>query len=157
MFVLGLAIPLSGQEAGSPEEPIQAHPEGDEAIAQLKSPFCPGLMLEVCSHPDSKALRDTLQAMAHDGMESDTLVAWMLGVFGEEYRAVPEARGRGLLAWVIPPVVIALGFLTIVVLLRRYRRRRPDSVTPAKPLSEEDESVLEAALQELKSAEEVPF
>lgn len=155
--MLGWGAPASGQNTEPVIGPIQAHPEGDAAIAQLKSPYCPGLMLEVCAHPDSKVLRDSLQAMAHTGMESDTLVAWMLGTYGEQYRAVPEARGSGLLAWVIPPFVMVVGFLIVILALRRFRTRRPNLQRPAGPLSKEDESVLAAALQELKAAEEVPF
>ena len=154
---MGLGIPALGQETRPGVEPIQPHPEGDAAISQLKSPYCPGLMLEVCAHPDSKALRDSLQAKAHEGLPSDTLVAWMLGTYGEEYRAVPQARGSGLLAWVIPPAVLVGGLLAVVVALRQFRRRRPALEKAAGPLSEEDESVLAAALQELKAAEEVPF
>ena len=150
-------IPLGAQETDSSEDPLQRHPEGDAAIGQLKSPFCPGLMLEVCSHPDSKVLRDSLQAMAHDGATSDSLVSWMLGTYGEKYRAVPQARGSGLWAWMMPPLVLALGLLLVVIVLRRLRRREGPATNRAQPLSQEDESVLAEALEELKAAEEVPF
>jgi cytochrome c-type biogenesis protein CcmH len=157
VFFFGVGAPALGQEGEAVVEPIQAHPEGDAAISRLKSPYCPGLMLEVCSHPDSKVLRDSLQAMAHEGLASDSLVAWMLGTYGEQYRAVPEARGSGLLAWVIPPFVLVVGFLLVVVVLRRFQRRRSVSQETAEPLSKEDESALAAALKEMKAAEEVPF
>lgn len=150
-------LPLGAQEVGSSVDPLQPHPEGDVAISRLKSPFCPGLMLEVCSHPDSKVLRDTLQAMAHEGASADSLVSWMLGMYGEEYRAVPQARGSGLWAWLMPPLVLALGLVLVVVALRHLRRREGPPKAPAGPLSPEEESVLADALEELKAAEEVPF
>ena len=148
---------LGAQDAESPGDLLQSHPEGEVAISRLKSPFCPGLMLEVCAHPDSKVLRDTLQAMAHDGASADSLVSWMLGTYGEEYRAVPQARGSGLWAWIMPPLVLAVGLLLVVVVLQRLRRREGPSEGPAQPLSPEDESVLAEALKELQAAEEVPF
>jgi cytochrome c-type biogenesis protein CcmH/NrfF len=160
VFLLLLLFPgvvVSGQEAQESNEVVQHHPEGDAAIGKLKSPFCPGLMLEVCSHPDSKVLRDTLQVMAEAGVSSDSLVTWMLASYGEQYRAVPQARGTGLLAWLMPPLVLLGGVLFVVLGLIHVRKRRPVDPQPADPLSEDEESVLEEALQEMKTAEEVPF
>jgi cytochrome c-type biogenesis protein CcmH len=114
-------------------------------------------MLEVCAHPDSKVLRDSLQAMAYGGASSDSLVNWMLGAYGEQYRAVPQARGSGLWAWIMPPLVLVLGLLLVVIVLRRFRRREGPPRGPAGPLSPEDETVLAEALEELEAAEEVPF
>ncbi len=69
LFLLVLpAIPLRAQEPPRLDEPVQAHPEGDAAIDRLRSPFCPGLMLEVCPSPQAKLLRDTLQVMAQSGI-----------------------------------------------------------------------------------------
>jgi cytochrome c-type biogenesis protein CcmH/NrfF len=148
---------LIGQEARIPDEPIQAHPEGDAAIDRLKSPFCPGLMLEVCPSPQAKLLRDTIQAMAQEGASADSLVNWMLANYGEEYRAVPRAQGSGLFAWIIPPLALLGGLFLVVVVLRQFRKRREQEETPLEPLSDEDEDVLKQALDELKAAEEVPF
>jgi cytochrome c-type biogenesis protein CcmH/NrfF len=156
-FLILPAISLKAQEPPKLDEPVQAHPEGDAAIASLKSPFCPGLMLEVCPSPQAKMLRDTLQLMAQGGVSSDSLVSWMLANFGKEYRAVPQARGSGLWAWLMPPLALLVGLFSVVVALRHFRAR-PDVDPPVvEPLSEEDESVLAAALRELKAAEEIPF
>ena len=160
VFLLLLLLPgvgVSGQESQESNGVVQHHPEGDAAIGKLRSPFCPGLMLEVCAHPDSKVLRDTLQVMAEAGVSSDSLVTWMLASYGEQYRAVPQARGTGLLAWLMPPLVLLGGVLFVVLGLIHVRKRRPVDPQPADPLSEDEESVLEEALQEMKTAEEVPF
>lgn len=139
------------------DAPVQAHPNGDAAIGRLKSPFCPGLMLEVCPSPQAKLLRDTIQIMADAGASADSLVNWMLANYGEEYRAVPQARGNGLWAWIMPPLMILTGLLAVVATLRHFRSRREVEKAVDVSLSEEDESVLAEALEELKAAEEVPF
>jgi len=41
--------------------------------------------------------------------------------------------------------------------LRHFRKRRETDPPEVKPLSQEDESILASALQELKAAEEIPF
>ncbi len=156
-FFLSVISKAGAQDAPVVPEPIQPHPEGETAISRLRSPYCPGLMLEVCPTPQAKALRDTLQAMAHEGTQADSLVAWMLAQYGEEYRAVPETRGSGLLAWLVPPFALLGGLLAVLLALRHFKRGETESPSPASSLSEEDESILAEALRELKAAEEVPF
>jgi cytochrome c-type biogenesis protein CcmH/NrfF len=156
-FLVFLAIPLKAQESPRLDEPVQAHPEGDAAIDRLRSPYCPGLMLEVCPSPQAKLLRDTLQVMAQSGIRSDSLVNWMLANYGEQYRAVPQAKGSGLWAWLMPPLALLGGLITVVLALRHFRARREDDPPVIREMSKEDESVLASALRELKAAEEVPF
>lgn len=156
-FLLAAVSAVGAQDAPSVLEPVQPHPEGDAAIKKLRSPYCPGLMLEVCPTATAKTLRDTLQAMAHAGAPADSIVAWMLAQYGEEYRAVPTAKGSGLLAWIVPPLALLVGLFLVLVTLRHLRSREGETPSPPKALSAEDESLLAEALQELKAAEEVPF
>jgi cytochrome c-type biogenesis protein CcmH/NrfF len=160
VLVLFLLLPLSpgaAQEAPRLDEPVQPHPEGDAAISRLRSPFCPGMMLEVCPSPQAKILRDSIQKMAWAGESSDSLVAWMLGTYGEEYRAVPRVAGSGLWAWVMPPLALLGGLILVAFALHHFRSRREVEPVAPKEISSEDETVLEAALKELKESEEVAF
>lgn len=130
--------------------PVPLHPEAEEAIGRLRSPWCPGFMLEVCPSPQAAAFRDTLRMLAQQGIESDSLVEWTIARYGEEWRALPQAQGTGLLAWIIPPTVLILGVGIVIVVLRRLRKTsegyRPGE---APELSEEDEERLQKALEEL--------
>jgi len=157
LLLLLPAIPAGAQEKVRLDEPIQPHPEGIKAIDQLRSPYCPGMMLETCPSPQAKLLRDTLEMMAWSGAPSDTLVAWMLARYGDEYRAVPLARGDGLWAWIMPPLALLGGLVALGLALKHFRARQDASPPPARGLSEEDESILAEALEELKASEEVPF
>ena len=85
------------------------HPEANEAIGQLRSPYCPGLMLEVCPSPDAAILRDSIEMLAQEGWESQQLVEWMIANHGEEWRAIPKTRGTGILAWILPPAALMMG------------------------------------------------
>ena len=129
---------------------VELHPEALEAIGRLRSPFCPGLMLEVCPSFEAVALRDSIQSAAEAGWGADSLVEWMIARHGEEYRALPPARGTGLLAWAIPPTVLLLGAGVVVLVLRRLRGE-PEVPPPA--LSEVETERLAAALAELERAE----
>jgi cytochrome c-type biogenesis protein CcmH/NrfF len=135
--------------------PHTPHPQALEAIDRLKSPFCPGFMLEVCPSPYAAALRDTLDIMARDGIESDSLVEWALGRYGDTLSALPPARGRSLIAWIVPPAAVILGIAAVVVVLRRLRR--PHEGPPPQQVSEEERRRLDEALRELEAEEETQF
>ncbi len=142
-----------GQENGL-RGPLEPHPAADEAIARLKSPYCPGQMLEVCTSYTGALLRDSIQAMAREGWTTDELVDWMLANHGEEYLAYPSLSGTGLLAWLVPPTAIILGILVVVAALRYMRRAAPPEKTTNTELSSEEEDRLREALHEMDSAEE---
>jgi cytochrome c-type biogenesis protein CcmH len=135
--------------------PHTPHPEAREAIDRIKSPFCPGFMLEVCPSPYAAALRDTLDTMAREGIESDSLVEWALARYGDTLSALPPARGRSLIAWIVPPAAVLLGIGAVVVALRRLRR--PHEGPPPEQVSEEERRRLDAALRELEAEEETQF
>ncbi|MDX1566967.1 MAG: cytochrome c-type biogenesis protein CcmH [Longimicrobiales bacterium] len=143
-------IPEEGEDQA--DGPVPIHPEAEEAIGRLRSPWCPGFMLEVCPSPQANAFRDTLRMLAHQGVEADSLVEWALARQGEEWRALPRAEGTGLLAWVIPPVVLILGAGLVVVVLRRLRKGAEGYRTgeDLPELSEDEERRIQEALRDLE-------
>lgn len=141
--------------------PQVRHPEAAEAIDQLWSPYCPGLMLEVCPSAGGAALRDSIQQLAEEGRSSDELVEWVLANHGEQYRALPKREGAALLAWVAPPAAVLMGIGIVVLVLMRMRASRSEEealagVAPHDP-SEEEERRLRAALKELDEEEDLSF
>ena len=135
--------------------PHEPDPEARAAIDRLKSPYCPGFMLEVCPSPQAAALRDSLDMLARQGVSTDSLVAWVLANHGDTLNALPPARGRDLVAWVVPPLAVLLGMAAVVVVLRRIRR--PRELPPPEEVSEAERQRLEEALRELEAEEETPL
>lgn len=143
------AAPLAGQQPADP-----ATEAATRAISQLRSPYCPGLMLEVCPSPQAVLLRDSIHDLAAQGMSAEQLVEWMIARHGEEWRGVPEQRGRGLWAWLIPPLALLGGMAAVAFWLRRGRSEAappPDAVG----LSEAERSRVSAALRELERSGEM--
>ena len=159
MAALGTSvIPLTAQDDDEAlRNPVEPHPMADEAISHLKSPYCPGLMLEVCTSYQGALLRDSLQAMARAGGSTDDLVSWVLANHGEEYLAYPRASGRGLLAWLVPPGALLLGIGVVIVVLRYMRDPTSTVEGVERELSAEDEDRLKEALREMDAAEEPVF
>ncbi len=153
---------LEAQIPEGVEGTYEPHPEATKAISQLLSPFCPGLMLEVCPAQESLALRDSIHALAAEGWNSGELVGWMLSRHGEEYRAVPQRSGWGAWAWIIPPAALLMGFGGVLLVLRALRGPEEESEeTTADPMaglpSPEEEERLREAIRELELAEDPSF
>lgn len=148
LAALWLAVLPLGAQTPTPASDAAAR----EAIARLRSPYCPGLMLEVCPSPQAALLRDSIHSLAAAGSDADALVEWMIARHGEEWRALPKRSGTGMWAWIAPPLVLLGGG---ALLLERLRRSRGAAGREgaAEPLTEADRGEIRAALLALERDE----
>jgi cytochrome c-type biogenesis protein CcmH len=153
---LVVGAPLEAQRAPGTGEAMTVHPEAEEAIGGLKSPYCPGLMLEVCPSPGAAELRDSIQSRAERGEESEAIIEGVLAEYGEKWRAEPLASGTGLWAWVIPPAVLLAGLGMVGLLLAR-RKRTPAAEVEERPVDPDQEERLRNALRQIEEEEEPVF
>ena len=154
---MGLLL-VCGAAVAQETAPHQVHPEAREAIGKIRSPYCPGQMLEVCPSREAAVLRDSIDLMAQSGLPADSLVELVIAAHGEEYRALPKRTGAGLLAWVMPPLALLMGLAVVVLVLRRLRGDPAAAGADgslAGGISEEERERLDAALAELEAMEEM--
>lgn len=152
---LGLVVLLGCAEAVAQQQVTRSEDVAERAIGKLRSPYCPGLMLEVCPSPEAGALRDSIRDLARNGAAEGELVEWMIGRHGEEWRAVPKRSGRGMLAWLVPPAFLLLGAGLLVARLRRNNTEPEPEAPPVDTLSEAERGRLAAALAEWDGVEEL--
>ena len=133
--------------------PREVHPAAREAISKIRSPYCPGFMLEVCTSREAQWLRDSIQAGAVAGLSADSLLEMVIAAHGEEYRAFPKSSGAGLLAWVIPPAALLVGLGLVLVALKKLRGPRGEGVVDGD-LTDQERDLLDAALAELEEMED---
>jgi cytochrome c-type biogenesis protein CcmH/NrfF len=150
------ATPVAAQKPPSTGEPLQINPEAKAAIDRIRSPYCPGMMLEVCTSAGGAMLRDSIQRMAERGLTADSMVEVIIGEYGEEWRAEPLRSGAGLWAWILPPAVLVLGLGAVGVVLARRKARVAEGLPPAD-VSSADQERLKEALRELDEEEEPVF
>lgn len=149
LAIFFMVSPVMAQE-------VSERPNADEArtaIGQLRSPYCPGFMLEACTSSQAAALRDSIYDLAAEGMPAEDIVEWMLSRHGEEWRGVPRRSGAGLWAWVIPPLALAAG-LAIVLAWLRSSRRVVEPLEATRSVGEADRERLAAAMREWQDAGE---
>jgi cytochrome c-type biogenesis protein CcmH/NrfF len=156
LLALVTAGSTSSQTPPPSGEALSVHPEAEAAIDRLKSPYCPGMMLAVCTSAGGAMLRDSIQSMAESGLSSDSIVELIVAEYGEQWRAEPLRSGAGLWAWLLPPVAIIVGLAGVAVILARRRGPGPE---PGKDIAvtEDDERRLRKALEELEEEEEPVF
>ncbi|HEU0052555.1 MAG TPA: cytochrome c-type biogenesis protein CcmH [Longimicrobium sp.] len=148
--LLAVSVNAAAQAARTPASEAVAH----DAIGRLRSPFCPGLMLEVCPSQPADMLRDSIHDLAAQGRSADDIVEIVLARHGEEWRAVPKRSGAGLWAWLAPPIALIVGGAVVFGWMRsrrdpgRFAGLRPDAA-----ITDEERARLDAALREWESAE----
>lgn len=152
-----MATPVAAQKPPASGETLQINPEAKAAIDRIRSPYCPGMMLEVCTSSGGAMLRDSIQRMAERGLSADSMVEIIIGEYGEEWRAEPRPEGAGLVAWLLPPVALVGGLGVVGLVLAHRRRTERDEEAPLPEVDPEDEERLKTALKELDEEEEPVF
>ena len=147
MPLIALAVGLGALPGAAVAQENTSEREAERAIGQLKSPFCPGLMLEVCPTDSANVLREEIHDLAAAGLPADSIVDRVVAERGEIYRALPRVRGKGLLAWMAPPLALMLGLVGVGWVLRRSRAPAPSG---AAEVTEEEAARVRAALEALE-------
>ncbi len=150
---LWAAAPVSAQGGGgSPARDVARAAE-----EQLRSPVTPSHTLDMCPSPEATALRDTVVTWAAAGMTSDQIVERVIASRGEQLRIVPQHRGVGLWAWVLPPAVLLVGAGFVVFRLVALRRGRAgEPAAPTAAMSDAERAQVEAALRQFERGEVAP-
>ncbi|HWC15206.1 MAG TPA: cytochrome c-type biogenesis protein CcmH [Actinomycetota bacterium] len=94
----------------------------NQISADVMSPFCPGLTLHDCPSDAAVALRERITKMAEAGYDRAAIMTELERDYGPTIRAVPDPRGSGLLAWLLPITVTIAAGATAWLLLRRWAR-----------------------------------
>ena len=84
----------------------EANRTAREVINRTMSPFCPGLLLANCTSLSADSLRRAILARAEAGESRKSIEGDLIATYGESVRAAPEARGFGLVAWLMPAVLL---------------------------------------------------
>lgn len=147
---LWAAAPVSAQGSGD-----RARDVAHAAEEQLRSPVTPSHTLDMCPSPEAGALRDSVLAMAAGGMTAGQIVETVIARRGEQMRIVPQERGVGLWAWLLPPAVLVIGIGIVAQRLNALRRGRAGAAAaePAGAMSEIERAQVEAALRGFERGE----
>jgi cytochrome c-type biogenesis protein CcmH len=127
--------------AGRGPDP-NAVPTLTQVQERVMSPFCPGLLLEMCPSTQAVELRGRIQKKIDAGWNNRQIDRWLAGSYGEAVLAKPKSAS----SWLPPALAIVAGGLVVAATLRR---RKPGASPPAPevaPLTGDDKARLQSDL-----------
>jgi cytochrome c-type biogenesis protein CcmH/NrfF len=142
LAVIALALSLSASASHASDEP----PAWAYAMAHdLMSPFCPGRTLAECPSPQAEELRFWILTQAAAGASQDEIQANLYDRFGDVLRSAPEAKGMGLMAYLLPVGGALAGIAVLGLALRRITSagRAPERASEAArpPAAASDDAI----------------
>lgn len=119
---------------GPSPSPLQALPpealsEAGELFHRVMSPYCPGRLLADCPSPDAGELRQKIKLRIANGERPADIERELYRTFGSDLRTMPDTKGFGMSAWLLPPLVLFTATGAGLWAVARAHRRR--SVEPA--------------------------
>jgi cytochrome c-type biogenesis protein CcmH len=109
------SLPAVGARAADRAEEAWAY----DLARDLMSPYCPGRALAECPSPQADQLRLWILQQARAGATREQVEAQLLQTFGDQLLQAPRAEGMGLVAYVVPAVLVVAGAALLALFLRR--------------------------------------
>ncbi|KXS52002.1 MAG: cytochrome c-type bioproteinis protein CcmH [Marinobacter sp. T13-3] len=111
-------------------------------IAELRCPKCQNNNIADSNSAISQDMRDEVYRMMKNGASNEEIVDALVSRFGEFVQYKPPVDRRTILLWAFPAIAVIGGFLMVVGVVMRSRRREQQG----EPLSQEDKRKAERIL-----------
>jgi cytochrome c-type biogenesis protein CcmH len=103
--------------------------------------------LNVAQSPQADRERVFIQGLINRGDTADQVRAALVAQYGPSVIATPSTHGFGLVAYIVPVVVVLALVALVLVLLPRWRRRSRGALPlPRRELAPEEQARLDAEL-----------
>jgi len=117
-IVVAVVLVIVAWPGGRESRAARAH----DLAAELKCQECQGLSVADSSAPTSVAIRADIKRRIARGESDAEIRQAYVDRYGEQILLSPEGSGLGLIVWVLPVVVVALGAAGLWFALSRSRR-----------------------------------
>ena len=94
----------------------------EEIFSTVMSPYCSGRLLRDCPSSAAAELKDRIRERVESGESKEDITQSLVSMFGDEIRAAPPFNGFGVLAWIIPFVMLLGGGALLYVWLKCRRK-----------------------------------
>lgn len=125
------------------QEAIPSDDDVNQIAKKLFCPVCENVPLDVCPTQACSQWRATIKEKLVAGWTEQQILDYFVAQYGERVLAQPSTRGLNILVWVVPPILVVAGALTLWRILRQMSRSTPALATPSGPefsLGESDSS-----------------
>jgi cytochrome c-type biogenesis protein CcmH len=124
---LGLASSQPVWAAHPGQEADPQTPTDDEVNAVAKELYCPvceNIPLDVCPTQACAQWRDLIRQKLVEGWSKNEIKNYFVEQYGERVLGAPPARGENWLLYLVPPIAIIAGAVTLYQALRSMRAAR---------------------------------
>ncbi len=130
-YVLGIALALivAGLFAGVvlAQDTTPTDDEVNAIAKQLYCPVCENTPLDVCPTEACRQWRDLIRQQLTDGWTEDQIKGYFVDNYGARVLAEPPREGLNWLVYLIPPVIILAGTITLFRALKGWTTPRAAS------------------------------
>ena len=109
---------VTGGGEGAPEMERRAH----ELNKTIMCPLCPGESIDQSQNPLSVQMRAVVSEKIAEGWTDDEIRDFFVERYGPTVLMEPPTEGMGLVAWLVPPIAVAVvvgGLLGVLIWLSR--------------------------------------
>lgn len=100
-------------------ESVDPAARGEAVAANIKCPFCAGESLLDSTSGVARDYRALIDELIAEGRTDEQIYDTFAARFGESILLDPSSSGWGVMLWVIPAVVAAIGVAAVLMLRRR--------------------------------------
>ena len=125
IFLLGvllLYLPAAGVAA---QDESELERRAQKVDRSLICPVCPGETIDQSQVQLAKQMQAVVREKLQEGWTEGQIRDFFVERYGESVLAAPPKEGFNLIAWIVPPLGVAVGLLTLFLVIREMRRRRP--------------------------------
>jgi cytochrome c-type biogenesis protein CcmH/NrfF len=112
--VLGIGLQ---RDSGKPNMDARV----EHIAAQVRCPVCNGETAAQSQAAASVAIRAQIRTDLQNGESQDQILSSLVASYGPSILEKPQAKGIGLLVWVVPVIALLLGAAGVVLVVRRWR------------------------------------
>ena len=120
-LLFGLMVLLSAITAGNVCGQVSTPSDDDvnRVASQLYCPICDNISLDICPLEACQSWRDLIREQLAAGWTEREIKDYFVAQYGDRVLGAPPMSGLNWMLYLVPPIVILLGF---VVLLSKMRR-----------------------------------
>ena len=115
---------------------LGAAPVSDDAVrdvaSQLRCVVCQSLSVADSPSETAHQMREIIRERLAAGQTPAQITAYFVDKYGDWILLAPPARGFGLLVWVVPYIGLLAGLVLVVIVVKRWNRRPPESAMEAR-------------------------
>jgi len=152
IFIWNTNVAPQSASAFSPDQPlsnVSLELRAQELHEGLRCLVCQGQSIADSNSELARDLRVLVRERINEGYTDNEVMSYLTDRYGDFILMDPPVKGITYVLWFGPLVALLIGGIAVYILFRRARSKNiSSSITPNKPLSEEEKQKLKSLLQD---------